>query len=448
MTAAPASPTKPKLSSRSLRARFGLALVIAVVIHLPATPVMMLFSFFSSLLAIKDSERVDYDAGTQTISVDLEQLAPQKPPPPPKDKVNAVQMESEPNAESVKIPKGEERQAEGKTDEPDKDPKAEAAEQEKKKLEKKAPEALGLTGEMSKSIQGKTNVTLTVWFSAMRDHPMAESMRPMLACGFLGAAFQRAGVDPIRDLDGALFAGQQLSDPKGYMVAVNHHMTKDKVHEAIDKLLRPKGVWLDEQAAKFYAAKSSRVVFSHGTNLLFITPEPGWEQIRAVRKPLAIPAGRGRVLSLNLLKPSIPFRKLGLRIPDSIVEMRLDIFLSVTGTSEVSLRFEDKDPSLAARHAPEITARLKDFLWQVQKVSDLSGMLSAPSSPSSGSVDIPDIPLIADERAVVGQASLSEEQTAQLVGKLSSLMCAKPKPRPEASSAASVAPSASSSASP
>jgi hypothetical protein len=255
----------------------------------------------------------------------------------------------------------------------------------------------------------------------------------MFSCGFIGSVFQRAGIDPIQDLEGALFAGQQLNDPAKYMVAVHHRMGKEQVHDAIDKLVQLKGTWLDDQAATFYAAKAQRVVFPHGATLLFVTPEPGWRQIRAITKPLAIPTGRGRALSVNLLKPSIPFRKLGLRLPESIVEMRLDIFLSVTGTSEVQLRFEDRDAKLAEKHAPEISDRLKDFLWQAQRVSDLSGLLA----PSSGaSVDLPEIPMVADERAVVGQVKLSQDQTIQFVAKISALLCAKQKAAPHASASA------------
>lgn len=428
----PASRLKTALANRSLRTPFGLALLAAAVIHLPATPLMMLFSFFSTLIDLKDADRVDYDAGPMTIAVELAEPLQPKPPAPRTDDVKAVQVEAERSSETVKIPQGEERQVENKPEQPNSDPKAEAAEQQKKADHKK-PEALGITGELNKSVEGKTNVTLTLWFSTMRGYPAADALKPMLGCGLLGTAFQRAGIDPIRDLDGALFAGQQLHDPRRYMVAVHHHIPGEQLHQAIDKLIKPKGTWLQPEVAKFYAAKAQRVIFPHGSNLLFITPEAGWEQVRAIRKPLAVPAGRGRVLSLNLLKPSIPFKKLGLKLPTSISQMRLDLFLSSTGTAEVQLRFDDHDAQSAQRNAPVISARVKDFLWQVQKVSDLSGLIE----PSSEPVTLPDLPLIADERAIVGQATLSEQQTTQLVGKVSALLCAKPKAQPQPSASAS-----------
>jgi hypothetical protein len=428
---------KRQKALKYLRTPFGFALVVAALIHLPATPLMMLFSFVATLIDLKDADRVDYNPEPMTIAVELAEPLQSKPAAaPPKDDVKAVQMEPESPSEAVKLPKGEERQPEAKAEQPDKDPASEAAEQKKAEEEKKKkPEALGITGEVSKSVEGKTNVTLTVWFSTMRDYPSSDSFKPMLACGLLGAAFQRAGIDPVQDLDGALFAGQQLNDPKDYLVAVHHHLPKEQMHEAIDKLLRPKGTWLQADVAKFYAAKSQRVVFPHGEKLLFITPEKGWQQVRAIRKPLAVPAGRGRVLSLNLLKPSIPFKKLGFKLPASLTEMRLDVFLSSTGTAEVQLRFEDRDAESAQRNAPIVGARLKDFLWQVQKVSDLSGLIA----PSAGAVQLPELPLVADDKAVVGQATLTEEQTRQLMDRVGALLCSKPKEKP----AASAAPSAS-----
>lgn len=448
MASAPKLPSKTLLSNRSLRARFGLALVVALVLHLPATPLARFFSFITTLLDIKDAEVVDYSAAS-TAPIDVELAGPLQPKPPAtaKDSVNAVQVEAERSSDVVKIPKGEERQADSNPESTDKDPAAKAAEAKKPADKKKAPEALGVTGEMSKSVEGKTNVTFTVWFSTMRDYPSADSLRPMLSCGFLGAAFQRAGVDPINDLDGALFAGQKLNDPAKYVVAIHHHMPTDRVHEAIDKLVRPKGEWIEPDVAKFHAARANRVVFPHGPSLLFITPEAGWQQVRSINKPLGIPQGRGRVLSLNLLKPSIPFKKLGLRLPASVTEMRLDLFLSVTGSAELQLRFEDRDEGSAARHAPEIHERLKDFLWQLQRVSDLSGLLESSTGTESGSAALPDIAAVADGKAIVGQATLTQQQTRQLVGKVSALMCAKPKGGPQASASsgppAAAVPSAS-----
>jgi hypothetical protein len=196
---------------------------------------MMLFSFISSFLAIKDAERVDYDAGVTQISVELDPQQQQaQPKPAVKDNVKAVQVEQPPNpAEAVKLPQGEERQSEAKTETPAKDPVAEANEQKKQEEQKKkkTPETLGITGEMSKSVQGKMNVTMTVWFSAMRDFPQSDALRPIVTCGLLGNTMQKAGIDPMRDLDGAMFSGQQLQDPAKFTAALQHRMQPQQVHD-------------------------------------------------------------------------------------------------------------------------------------------------------------------------------------------------------------------------
>ncbi len=416
-------------ASGDLRAPFLLALVVAALVHLPMTPVMLVFSFISTLIDIKDAEKVDYDAGVTTISVDLDPSQAQQPPRPPQENVNAQQVEAPADPESaIKLPKGEERTAEARTEPQARDSRSEPEakkEPEKKPPEKKTPEALGLTGDINRAVQGKTNVTLTVWFSSIRDYPNDESIRPLLSCGLLGATFQRAGIEPVRDIDGAMFAGQQLNDPRGFTVAVQHTLDGQQVHDAMDRLVKPKGEWIDEHAAKFYAVRAQRVAFPHGARMLFVTPEKGWQQVRAIRNPLGIPEPRGRVLSLNLLRPSIPFRKLGLRLPESLAELRLDVYLSVTGDAEISMRFEDKDAASASRHADEVSRRVKDFFWQVKRVADVSSLLT--TSPAAGPVELPDPVFVADDKAIVAQLKLSAEQTSSLSSRLTGALCAKPK---------------------
>ena len=333
------------------------------------------------------------------------------------------------STDPIKIPKADDPRS---TAENDKDKADDGAKQDPPKPDTKKPDALGLSGELDNTVKGKTNVTLTVWMGSMRSHPSAEDIKPLFTCGLLGSTFQRAGVEPMRDLDGVMFAGPQLNDLSKYTVAVRHHIGEKELHDAVDKLVQGKGKWIDSTAARIFAVKSNRVVFPHSKTLLFVTPEQGWEQVRAIRTPLALPQSKGRVLSLNLLKPSIPLRKLGLHLPDTLEEMRLDIYLSSTGTGEVRFVFEDKDEAQAAKHASVVAAQVKDFVWQLRRVGQISSAVGSKSA-ASAMADLPTIEFVASEKQIVSEVQLSQEQVSSLLARLPTWMCAHPKAAPAGS---------------
>jgi hypothetical protein len=171
------------------------------------------------------------------------------------------------------------------------------------------------------------------------------------------------------------------------------------------------------------------VVFPHARDLVFAMPEQGWEQVRAIRAPLSIPAARGRALSIALLEPAIPLKRIGLRLPESLREMRLDIYLSVSGAGEVRVSFEDKDPASAREHATEVGLEVRDFVAQVRAVGSLAGALG-PIAGAPGELArtaLPDLGFVADEERIVAEAELSAEQMAAVTARLQGMMCVRPK---------------------
>jgi hypothetical protein len=423
------------LKSRSIRARFGLALLVALAVHLPATPLMRVFGFFSTLIDLRNAERYEYDAGAVTISVEL---AEPPTPKPSRDNVRAVTMETPgepPASDPVKLP----RAHESPPPEPDKTAAQPAAEASAKPAHKGPKEPPGISGEISKSLQGKPNVTLSVWPSSIRSHPLGESTRPLLSCGPLGAALIRSGIDPLQDVDAVMFAGPRIQDPAKFTVAVQHTMSPQALHQAVDKLVRGRGGWIDPGAARVRIASANRVIFEHGPRLVFAAPEQGWEQIRAIKTPLSIPEGRGRALSVNLVHPALPLRKMGMRLPDSLREMHMDVYVSISGDCEVQVEFEDADEPSARRHAASINLQVRDLLWQIQRVSNLATMLS--SGPSMD-IELPELQLVADERNVVGKATLTRTQAAALLARIAAMVCS-PSKTPASMSSSSAAASAS-----
>jgi hypothetical protein len=430
---APIERARRSLSTPSLRRRFALALAAALLLHVPATPFALIVKALSTLFHLESGERHDYDAGATTISVELADQPPAPQPRADRDKVESMTVEpppgrlSEPSPQGVKLPKGEER--------PD-DPEGKRAEAEaqkaKKPRETKRPEELGLAGELGKGVQGKPNVTMTIWFSSMREHPMSGVLEPLLACTPLGGALARAGIDPLRDLEGAVVSGPKLHDPSKLTLAVHHRMKPEALRAAVDKLVRrveQPGAWIDETAARIHAGRARRVVFPHARDLVFAMPEQGWEQVRAIRAPLSIPAARGRALSIALLEPAIPLKRIGLRLPESLREMRLDIYLSVSGAGEVRVSFEDKDPASAREHATEVGLEVRDFVAQVRAVGSLAGALG-PIAGAPGELArtaLPDLGFVADEERIVAEAELSAEQMAAVTARLQGMMCVRPK---------------------
>jgi hypothetical protein len=397
---------------------------VALVIHLPATPFAQIVGLMSALFDITSDDRHDYDAGVVMIAVELTELPPA--PKPREENLNPLVMDAPPAnddevSKAIKLPAG------APPEPPKPDPEAAASARPTPKPPAHVPEALGLAGEVSRAVEGKANVTISLWLDGITDKPVGEALTPLLTCGALGRTFDLAGIQPSKDLRAVLFAGPKLHDTSEYVTAVDHHMDPDKLRDAFDRLVhRPnrKGQWLDESAAKFWAFGAERVGFPHSPSLAFITPAQGWQDIRQHQRTLALPPSRGRALSFGLLEPSIPLKKLGFRLPPSLREMRLDLYLSSTGVTTVRLVFEDASEDEAQKHVRTVSTQLEDFLWRVNQLNAWSRALG-PAGPRSDALpfEMPPLVVVAEGARILGAMEVPEVASRALLSKMVLLTC-------------------------
>jgi hypothetical protein len=224
---------------------------------------------------------------------------------------------------------------------------------------------LALVGSLRRTVQGKPNVELVMWFSAMRTHPLGARVGEILSCNPQWRDFIGDTLDPVRDLEGVFLFGPRVVDSSKLTVAVQTRMDQNKVRAAMENLVRHGGAnagWLDAGsgavAARVRADRAERIVMTHPTNMIYVTPEEGYAQIAGVREPMSLPPGNGRALSLMMVTPWRPFRRIGWNVPETVSEMRLDIVAKDDGGADVSIEFDDQDPASAEEHAQAQNAQL------------------------------------------------------------------------------------------
>lgn len=221
-------------------------------------------------------------------------------------------------------------------------------------------DTMALVGGLSKLVSGKANVSLVLWFAPMREHRLGPLVSGMLACNPQWKDFLGDRVDPLRDLDGLMMFGPRMADSSKVTVLAQSRMTDAKVKEIMSFLAaRSQGGFLDSgpgmTAVRFEADRAPRVAFTHPRNMIIITPPEGFEQLRRHREPLSLPKGGGQALSLTMVTPARPLRALRVQLPESLTELRLSLFASADGGIDVHVEFDDADADAAAAHARQIT---------------------------------------------------------------------------------------------
>lgn len=475
-------PVAPKPIGRTRR-RLVTAFVVACVLHLPFTPMLPIFRTLRTVAAIKD-EKKDWDyTDDMDLSVPLELLEAPKPkddgqgftvptdvPREPKVDVPKPAAKS-PDAKPTKDTKAKEApkkldepkdekkpeikfaQGQAEPDKPedaeDDDPNAaHPAKKTKKDDPKVKPEGekptdkrvVGLSGKLSAKVVGKPNVTLAVWFSALRGGPAEPLVAPLFACNAEWRWFGERGVVPLRDLDGVMMTGPQLSDSSKLTVAVQHRLKSSEVQTVVQSLVSasgPRGAFLEDDVARIVFQRKDRVVFPHEKNMVFVAPPSGWEPIRAMQGPLSLPPADGRALSITLQNPSRPLKKFGLRMPERLTEMKLDVFANPDGGSDVQIDFEAPSAEIAAADTKQVNEVF------AQSIADMTALAKvAPSglgTDAKAALSFPKPSFDAVDKRITATVHFAPNESQGLMGLVSKLVCHKkraPAPAPKASAEA------------
>jgi hypothetical protein len=425
------------LGVRDARARtFATAFVLALVIHLPCTPLPFMFSWVRAYLD-RDTKFWDYEDDKTLIPISLLDDEPADPS-------RAAPGRAEPASGSAQP--GRSRALETFSDagirdapeEPQEDaapadarPRVRAAartsEEEAGAAEATPSDAhavaravvldaggggpsvqdpLSLVGGLRRAVEGKPNVSIVLWFSTIREHPLGPLVGGLLGCIPQWRDFVGDLVNPLTDLDGVMLVGPQMRDTSKVTILAQSRMEDDRVQSVFAALAHKPGgnpvpAPPGTRAVKFRADRADRIAFTHPRSMIIVTPPEGFEQLRDLKGPLSLPAGKGRALSVGLVNPWRPARAIGLRLPETLREVRINVAAAPDGGIDIAIEFDDASPEAAEAHAPDISAQVRA----------IGGLLFS------------DLEFVAESNHLSAETHVSRLFSAVLLGYLRPMLC-------------------------
>jgi hypothetical protein len=382
------------------RRRWVIAVALALLVHLPFTPFAWVVRLLGPLL--RASNNWDYDDAPLVVPIMLVDDVPKANLLPPKAEAPEEQPMALPPPKPHDGPEARPRVRDGGAPEASVVPRDAAVERIEKPppreagvaQRKDAPadsgasaeaasavaaldpdggseggsgptvrDTLSLTGIMGETVK-KNNVELVFWFTSLRSHPLGHLVSGLLTCNPQWKDFLGDAVDPLQDLTAVMIVGPRLSDTSKVIVAVERRMDDAKTRQVIAALVEKSanaGGFLDAGAgtiaARAFADRADRVIFTHPHHMIWVTPPELYESIHK-RGPQSLPNGNGRTLSLTLATPWRPLRAFGAALPNTLSELRLEIVASEDGGADINLEFDDKDAQMAEADAPLLTDQL------------------------------------------------------------------------------------------
>lgn len=403
--------------------RIVIALGLAILLHLPATPVMVVLRLMHILKAQDTPPPSSAAPPPRQIEVELQeafhqdqQRRDQQAPPEPPPNRQTLAMPTPPAP--VNFAPG----AATKEDDPENADKPKDPKKEKVK-------DIGLEGLVGK-IASKPGVTLGLWLSSLRENPLGKRVTEIAACDREWKVFVDQGVDLINDFEGALVVGPALFEPKAMTVAVKHALTQQRVHEVVDGLVRRSGAhgkWLESDVATARLGKVQRILLPQQSDMFFVAPSKGWETLHNVKQPLRVPAGDGRLVSIALVPPQKVLARAGLSLPTRISELRLEAFANADASLDIRVELLDASPAAADQDVKRISRLLHDFFADVWAIAATLGALTGANQGDAPRELAPRLDLTVDERTLTGMIHLSPSQTKTTLELAASILCRKSK---------------------
>jgi hypothetical protein len=271
-------------------------------------------------------------------------------------------------------------------------------------------DTLALAGGLKKMVKGKPNVALVFWFSTMREHPLGPLVGSLLSCNPQWRDFLGDLIDPLQDLDGVMLVGPRMTETSKVTILVQSRMEDAKVRQIMGVIganahQRGMGGPIDAgagtQAIRFHADRADRIAFTHPKNLIVVTPPEGFEQLQALREPMSLPAGKGQAMSVTIVNPWRPLRAVGMHLPETLSEIRVNAFATDTGGVRLEIEFDDQDAASAAAHAADLTDQTRAA----------AGMLMS------------DVTFVAEENRLHAETRLSRITSAIALGFVRNMIC-------------------------
>jgi hypothetical protein len=206
------------------------------------------------------------------------------------------------------------------------------------------------------------NVRVMVDTEKLRSHRLGARVGALLRGiyqwrDFLGPA----GIDPVRDIDRIYIVGPQLRRSANVTVIIQHRLGKERMHEALDRLVQrdPSGGW--DETAKVPTARAT----ADNAPRFFVQPSPG---IVVVSPPETLASSqrfplrflsrlKGQVIAhVYIATPWRAVRGLPFRIPESIEWVSIDIEAGEAGGAVIDIEAQDESVASAAKNSSELTS--------------------------------------------------------------------------------------------
>lgn len=407
--------------------RLALASFIALLIHLPLTPAMPILKFVQRM---NDANARQAPKATppQQVEVELQEALRSEEKRLQSAKVEAASKSTSVEIEApanIRLAKGEAKTSNAKSEtKPENAIKADA----QAKAKKTKVRDLGLEGEPASKVVDRPAVTLGLWFSSLRETPLGKELIDIAACNREWKRFIDQGIDLSTDIDGVLVIGPGLLDASQLTVAVGHALPAERVHGVIDALVKAsgdQGRWILPDVAAVRFGRRDRVLLPLQPNLFFVTPRESWKGLHRVRSPLHVPSAEGRAASIVLVNPNLVLERMGLTLPNSISEMRVEAFANRDRSVDLKLELDVKSPEAARESATEVSRQLRDFLSEVWTATSVLGTIAGTSTAGAEREAAPRLDLEVDGRTLSGTLHLSPNQTRATLNLVSSFVCRK-----------------------
>ena len=280
----------------------------------------------------------------------------------------------------------------------------------------------GLAG---KAVDSNANVRILLHMSAVREHPLGTRIGGLLErtpqwSDFFGAA----GVDPVRDVDHVLVAGPQLRDSSNVVAVVQHRLDQAAVTAAFERMVARGGEWIDHEPdiVKARADRAERLFVAPSSHIVAVVPSSAEKSARALSKNVRFPAATGGVaLEAYVVTPSRVARGSGIKIPESLRWVRIEVSPEVGGGAIIRIEAEDGSPEQAAEDAPKLEKMIR-----AASTLDLGGgMLGGLASLAFGSSKqkfIEKIEFSSKEKMVLGSLLITKKQLATLLDLLDAVL--------------------------
>ncbi|HEX6767415.1 MAG TPA: hypothetical protein VF103_18080 [Polyangiaceae bacterium] len=351
--------------------RFGWGFLMSLLLHLPLTPLAALFGLLTLLTATKPP--VENLPPLTGIPVDLlegeeaETPPPATPPPPAPEPAVALEPPPEKPHHEPSEPKIRDAgvsDAEPSDAAADADAASEGADA--------GAEDGGITDPVAASgaervADVNANVQILIFSEKIRAHPLAARVGRSLSSIYQWRDFfGPAALDPIADVDRMLIVGPQLRDSSEVAVVAKVNVSKERVHEAIDGLVRAdpdSGAWLDGGVPEATARvdRAERHFIMPSPKIIIISPPSAAAKARKVGKRFTLPGPQGNeVATAKLATPWRAVRGTGipLDIPKSILWARGKVTLDEHGSAVIEIVAKDESPEKAAEDAEYLERKI------------------------------------------------------------------------------------------